>query len=200
MRRFVIVGHKTVAHPFFTLDDIVGRTGRLDILIRCVNAAFCISHAIRKDVVVYLILLGEEGPKTVKFVGKELKYLNPDERSTAALVRTALMKKIARGEEINSTPGVYLCGKDFSDIIEECAKKSDIIVLDEKAPDIRSFKFMSECTFVLSDERDLTSAEKQILTNINAKSISVGPISLHANHCITIIHNELDRIGSGGNT
>ncbi|MBR1452999.1 MAG: tRNA (pseudouridine(54)-N(1))-methyltransferase TrmY, partial [Candidatus Methanomethylophilaceae archaeon] len=108
MRYFVITGHKAVTTGDIKLDDIAGGAGRLDILVRCVNSAFFLSHDLRKDVEIYLVLEGgDDAPKTVVFKGQELRYLNPDERSTASLIRNALLKKVGPGEEIRSSPGVY---------------------------------------------------------------------------------------------
>lgn len=63
MRIFVVVGHKATTQPSFSLEDIPGTSGRLDILCRSVTAAFVLSHGIRKDVLVYLVLLGGETPR-----------------------------------------------------------------------------------------------------------------------------------------
>ena len=47
--------------------------------------------------------------------------------------------------------------------------------------------------FILGDHTGVTEEEEEQLLEAGAKIISVGPISLHSNHCITLIHNELDR-------
>ncbi len=110
MRRFVIVGHKAVTSGDFKLDDMAGGAGRLDILLRCINSAFFLSHKLRRDVEVYLVLQGPPGPhRTVRLVGNELKYLNPDERSTGALVRNALLQK-GNGEQKSSPGSTYRSG------------------------------------------------------------------------------------------
>ncbi|MDQ1371137.1 MAG: tRNA (pseudouridine54-N1)-methyltransferase, partial [Candidatus Thermoplasmatota archaeon] len=38
MRRFVVLGHRAITSADFKLDDLCGSTGRLDILLRCVNS------------------------------------------------------------------------------------------------------------------------------------------------------------------
>jgi tRNA (pseudouridine54-N1)-methyltransferase len=96
MRTFIVVGHKATTSPDFSLEDIPGTSGRLDILCRCINASFVLSHGIRKDVNVYLVLLGGEAPKTLWLKGDELKHLNPDERTTAALLKKALALEARR--------------------------------------------------------------------------------------------------------
>src|SRR5262245_53019243 len=56
-RRFVIIGQKAIASDAFLLDDLPGTSGRLDILVRCLRPALLSSHGLRRDVVVYLVLL-----------------------------------------------------------------------------------------------------------------------------------------------
>src|SRR5260370_886010 len=58
VRRFVVIGQQASASNDFSLDDLPGSSGRLDVLLRCVRAALLVSHGLRRDVVVYLVLLG----------------------------------------------------------------------------------------------------------------------------------------------
>lgn len=193
MRRFVVLGHRATTSSEFGLDDLSGATGRLDILLRCVNSSFFLSHSIRKDVEIHLILLGPPNPtKTIRFVGSELKYLNPDERSTAALIRSSLSQK-AEGEK-KTSPGIYISSRKYADVISLLARDSQIYYLKEQGHDIRRLpSFEQDVTFVLGDDRDLTPEEEAVLSEYDPIEVSLGPESLHADHCITIVHNELDR-------
>ncbi|MCQ5375378.1 MAG: tRNA (pseudouridine(54)-N(1))-methyltransferase TrmY [Methanomassiliicoccales archaeon] len=192
MRRFVIIGHKATTSGSFKLDDLAGSTGRLDILLRCINSAFFLSHDIRRDAEVYLILLGPPNPpKTLKFVGAELKYLNPDERSTGALVRNALMQKVITEERCS--PGIYASNRSYSDVLTIISKDSQLVYLKEDGKDIREVELPKDVSFVLGDDQDLTYEEEEMLMNYSPLKISLGPISYHADHCITIVNNELDR-------
>jgi tRNA (pseudouridine54-N1)-methyltransferase len=174
------------------LDDLCGSTGRLDILLRCVNSAFFLSHAIRKDVEIALMLLGEPNPpKTVRIDGSEVKYLNPDERSTAALIRNALLQK-GEGER-KCSPGIYVSERNYGEVLSNISKESKIYYLKEDGEDIRDAEFGPDCTFVLGDDQDLTPEEEEILMDYEPKKVSLGPISYHADHCITLVNNELDR-------
>jgi len=83
MRDFVVVGNLAATTPDFSLEDIPSTSGRIDILCRCINSAFVLSHGIRRDVQVYLIFRGGKAPKTVHLRGRDLRHLNPDERTTA---------------------------------------------------------------------------------------------------------------------
>jgi tRNA (pseudouridine54-N1)-methyltransferase len=199
VRRFIIVGHKASTTADFKLDDIAGGAGRLDVLLRCVNSAFFLSHSIRTDTEVFLVLLGPgDPPKTVRFVGSELRYLNPDERSTAALVRNALMRRAK--EEVRSSPGIYVSSMSFKDVLDRFKERCQIVFLKEDGVPHRDFQFDDDVVFVLSDHHDLTSEEEGELRSRTGSVISLGPLSYHADHCITIVNNELDlRSRSGTN-
>jgi len=193
MRYFVIVGHKAVTTGDFKLDDIAGGAGRLDILVRCVNSAFFLSHDIRRDTELFLVLLGGyEPPKTIRFSGAELRYLNPDERSTSSLIRNALLKKIDEAE-VRSSPGIYISGMSFEEVIRMLSEKGKLVYLKEDGVDVRSNKIPEDPVFVISDNADLTEEEENVLLTYEPEKISVGPHSLHADHCLIIVHNEIDR-------
>ena len=194
MRYFVITGHKAVTTGDFKLDDIAGGAGRLDILVRCVNSAFFLSHDLRKDVEIYLVMEGgDDAPKTVIFRGSELRYLNPDERSTASLIRNALLKKVQPGEEIRSSPGVYNTRMSFADVLERLSKVGSFVYLKEDGVDCRDYEFPENPCFILGDDRDPTEEEEEIMSQYPFDKISLGPVSLHANHCMVVVHNEMDR-------
>ncbi|MDR2698239.1 MAG: tRNA (pseudouridine(54)-N(1))-methyltransferase TrmY [Candidatus Methanoplasma sp.] len=193
MRYFVIVGHKAATTGDFKLDDIAGGAGRLDILVRCVNSAFFLSHDIRRDTELFLILLGGDGPpKTVRFSGAELRYLNPDERSTSSLIRNALIKKIEK-EEVRSSPGIYVSRASFADVLTALSEKGRIIYLKEDGTEFRGRSIPEDPVFVISDNKDLSEEEERTLSGYDPETVSIGPYSLHADHCVIIVHNEIDR-------
>lgn len=189
MKSFVIIGHKAVTAPF-SLNDLPGAAGRMDILCRCVNAALFLSHDLRRDVHLYLVLKGGSQPKLIRFDGSEVKYLSPDERSAASLIKKALEKN-AQDFWTESTPGVSIRKGDFGDLLKELNKK--IIYLREDSWDIRGKKF-DEPLFVLGDHEGLTDDEEKIIEGYEHEIVSVSPRSLHADHCIVLLHNEMDRL------
>ncbi len=192
MRRFIVIGHKAATAADFKLDDLAGGAGRMDVLLRCINSAFFLSHDLRKDVEVILILLGPPGPaRTIRLVGQELRYLNPDERSTGALIRNALMKDI-RSEE-RSTPGIYISARNFQDVLGLLEQDTELVYLKEDGQDLRLAEIPENVTFVLSDHMDLTVDEESLLLQYKPKVLKLGPVSYHADHCISIVNNELDR-------
>ena len=171
----------------------------MDILVRCVNSAFVMSHNLRKDAEIYLVLEGgEDAPKTVRFQGSTVKYLNPDERSTASLIRNALLKKVPKEGEISSSPGVFISRMSFDDVIDKLAKLGNFVYLKEDGEDCREFQFPENPIFVLGDNQDLTEAEEKKLLEQGPSTINVGPYSLHADHCMILVQNELDRRQAAG--
>ena len=222
MRNFIIVGHRAVTDSNFSLNDLPGSGGRMDILARCINAAFHLSHNIRHEVEVAILLLGpEKPPKTIRFIGSELKYLNPDERSTGALIRNALIKQSTSnsesnidrslkkvttpqsdgfpGLELRSSPGVYISNIGLSELIEYYSAKSSIIYLKETESDIHHsgtdiIEDDNELTFILSDHMDFTADEEKLIREHSKLEFSIGPEILHTDHCIILVHNFLDKL------
>jgi tRNA (pseudouridine54-N1)-methyltransferase len=84
---------------------------------------------------------------------------------------------------------------DLDALIKELGMK--VTYLREDGEDIRAKKFdeHSDQLFVLGDHLGLTGDEEKIIDGCEHEMISVGPLSLHADHCIVLLHNEVDRQG-----
>ena len=194
MRQFLIVGHDAPTTPEFSLDDLAGGAGRLDVLCRCVNSAFFLSHSIRDDVRVHLVL-GDEF--TVRFEGSDLHRLNPDERSTAALIRTALeYREDAIGHmPAESTPGVSIRRMGFEATLEDVAGDATVVEFHEDGDPVADVEPPTNPLFVLSDHHDFTEREASLLADAADERVRLGPEVLHADHAITVAHNYLDTDG-----
>ena len=191
MRQFLVVGHDAPTDPEFSLDDLAGGAGRLDVLCRCVTSAFFLSHSIREAVRVHLVL-GDE--YTVRFDGRTVKRLNPDERSTAALIRTALTDREAAIGRMpaESSPGVSIRRMGFEATLEDLATDTTVVELHEDGTPAIDAEPPSDPVFVLSDHRDFTDREASLLGDVADKRLRLGPKTLHADHAITVAHNHLD--------
>jgi tRNA (pseudouridine54-N1)-methyltransferase len=194
MRQFLIVGHDAPTTPEFSLDDLAGGAGRLDVLCRCVNSAFFLSHSIREDVRVHLVL-GDEF--TVRFEGTDLRRLNPDERSTAALVRQALEhREDAIGHvPAESTPGVSIRRMGFEETLDHVGDGTTVFELHEDGDPIADVEPPADPLFVLSDHHEFADRERSLLNAEADRRVRVGPKVLHADHTITVAHNCLDTEG-----
>ncbi|MFB6135509.1 MAG: tRNA (pseudouridine(54)-N(1))-methyltransferase TrmY [Halobacteriaceae archaeon] len=194
MRQFVVLGHDAPTTPDFSLDDLAGGAGRLDVLCRCVNSALFLSHGIREDVRV-LLVLGDE--LTVRFEGSDLRYASPDERNLAALIRGALEERTeAVGHlEAESSPGVHVSKRGFEPALDRVAREGTVVELHEDGDPVTDLDPPEDPAFVLSDHHDFAAREADLLAETADERVTLGPERLHADHAVTVAHNYLDTGG-----
>jgi tRNA (pseudouridine54-N1)-methyltransferase len=193
MRQFVIVGHDAPTTPEFSLDALPG-AGRLDLLARCVTSSLLLSHGIRTDVRTHLVLDDEY---TVTVDGASVKRLNPDERSTAALVRGALeQREEAVGRmPVETSPGVSLTRGGLEPTLDAIASDGTVVTLHENGDPVASSDPVEDPIFVLSDHHEFTDQDRSTVQDHSDQKLSVGPEPLHADQAITVAHNWLDTDG-----
>ncbi|SEH12700.1 tRNA (pseudouridine54-N1)-methyltransferase [Natronorubrum sediminis] len=194
MRQFVCIGHEIPTDADFSLDDLAGGAGRLDALCRSITASFVTSHGIREDVRTHLIVQDE---LTITFDGSELRRLNPDERSTAALVRNALEH---REEAIGAlpaepSPGIEVYRRGFEATLEELADDGTVVQLHEDGESVGDVEELEDPIFVLSDHQNFTDEEVELLEDVVDRRLRLGPSLLHADQAITVAHHYLDTDG-----
>ncbi len=198
MRRFVIVGQKATASAEFRLDDLAGSSGRLDVLLRCIRAAILVSHGVRRDVVVYLVLRGgPQAPRVLRVDASATKFLRPDERSLATLVQKALGAN-AEGDEkgfVAVRPGLSVRRGGIDEIIQAELGDGPLFILEPNGEDVRLISDIgaTNVAFVIGDHLGLDEKTRSSLVARGAIPIRVGPIAIHADDVVTIISNELDR-------
>lgn len=190
MRRFLVVGHRAVTTPAFPLDDLAGAAGRMDILLTAANAALLVAHGIRRDVEVGMLLLGPpDPPRFVRWSGLALRSFQPDIRSNAALLRKAL----AHGSKVEreASPGIFASKAAFEEALDRLGPA--FVLLKEGGKDIRGTDLPADATYVLSDNMDLTPEEDTAVRARAALVVGLGPVALHTDQAIALVHNELDR-------
>lgn len=215
MRRFLLVGHTAASAPGFSLKDLAGTGGRIDILARAFPAAFLTSHGLRPDVELTTLHLGPpSAPKAVRARSHELRHLNPDERQSAQLLEKALAAPTTGPVWQPSTPGISVAKLGLADLLD-----GPVIMLAEDGDDIASFgasagapRVLGEgvsadtsgsardvgslpdgALFVLGDHLGFTPEEDALLRTRAVARVSLGPVSLQADQCIVVLHNWLDR-------
>jgi tRNA (pseudouridine54-N1)-methyltransferase len=193
-RRFVVIGQSARGSPDFSLDDLPGTSGRLDVLLRCVRAALLVSHGMRRDTAIYLVLLGDPRvPKTLRFDGACARFIRPDERSAGVLVQ----KMLAAGREgpgfVTVRPGIAISHGGLSAALADLGDATPY-VLEEGAPDIRAAAIdPREAAFFVGDHLGLEEAARSELGALRPTALGLGPISVHAEDAVTLVANELDR-------
>ncbi len=195
MISFCIIGHNATTDGSFSLNDLSGKAGRLDLICRAIGSGLFLSHGIRKEVMVTVLLMGQPKPGViVQFNGNKINKLSPDERNIASFI------KIALGFPLGSVfrevmPGLLVKKGGLSDIISE----RQYALLDENGTDVRKRNSDSPLpdAYILSDNRNFTPEEMILLQDL--PKYSLGPAVVHADHAIVLLLNELDRRSSGWN-
>ena len=190
----MVIGRTATASPDFVLDDVPGTTGRLDVLLRCVRAALLVSHGIRRDTTIYLVLEGgPRAPRTVKIDGATSSFLRQDERSLAGMLKSMLA-----WTDDADTFGAGLRGVAIArgglDLVVRDLEAFTPYVLDELGTDVREVSLdLANPVFFVGDHTGFADETRKRIDALGAKPISVGPISVHADDAIAIVSNELDR-------
>lgn len=192
VRRFVIVGARATASADFLLADLPGTSGRLDVLLRCVRAALLVSHGVRRDTVVYLVLLGgAAAPRVLRIDGAAARYLRPDDRSLAVLAQKSLGAVRTAPGFTEVRPGISVCDGGLEAVLAELGEAPRFL-LDEGGDDVRALPLPPGAAFFLGDHQGFAAETR---AHLGARDVSVGPVSLHAEDVVAIVGNELDRRG-----
>ncbi len=196
MRRFVVLVHRVPRDGNFTLNDLAGGAGRMDEIARAVSTAFTVSNDLRRDTQVIALFGGEGSPasgRRITVSGTRVRYLNPDERSTAALLKNALVRAADFPREFESSPGLVVGPVDVREELRRLAAEPGGVWLTEDGTPWRvSPPTGPPTTFFLSDPYEPTDDEKSVLAAAKLSQVSIGPRSLRTSQVIDIVHHELD--------
>ena len=208
-RRFAVVAH--AAGGPVSLNDLAGASGRIDVIVRAINAALLHSHGMRRDVVVDLVLLGGVRDRLVRLKGAQLRKWPADERGMAGHLRkllaeplppTAMWTRHQRGVwhragglahllddwDEHGVTGVWLT-HDGPALWAAGASLPSGGAGDEWPAAVRE---EGRCVgFVLSDHRDFTEPEKELLA-ARCQPASLGLTILQGHLAIGIVHHMLD--------
>lgn len=192
MRNFVVIGQTALASGEFSVEDLPGSSGRIDVLLRCVRAALLVSHGLRRDVRVYLVLRGGSQPRVVRVSGQSAKFLRPDERSLAILFKKTLAVPSSRSELVEVRPGLSSCTGDLDVVLADLGD-APRYVLHEQGADLRQHVFSGpDATFFIGDHSGFDAPTLAVLDAAGGTRVSVGPLSLHSDDVVSVVSNELD--------
>ncbi|UCG00478.1 MAG: hypothetical protein JSW11_12685 [Candidatus Heimdallarchaeota archaeon] len=159
-----------------SLNSLTGY-GRLDVLCRCINAAFFLSNDFRKDVI--FIIYFQINNKILEIWGEEVRGINPDERAIAGV-----LKHVFNG---HSYPGI----KFYSSSLEQCLKKQKFVVIDRMGE--QSLNLLNEFdSFLLGDQLGFQEEIYQYFSKF--PKFSLGSTEYLTSQTITILNYLLDDI------
>lgn len=128
-------------------------------LCSCIRETFCLSYALRKNNNLFLYI--EKNYILIKFNGKELKYLGPDERSETLLLMKALDKiRKVNSYNINywrkSTPGIFIRKfadtNSFMSYYQKIANHVGFMVIDSLEDQINFFDINQELIEIMDND------------------------------------------------
>jgi tRNA (pseudouridine54-N1)-methyltransferase len=196
MRRFLLLAHRVPVSGEFTLNDLAGGAGRMDEVARAVSTAFTLSNDLRRDTEVTVLFVADPIPRArrVSMIGTRLRFLNPDERSTAALLKNALTRSKEYPREFESSPGLTIAPADPAHELEAFLRRPGAVWLTEAGAPMSDWAPADgELAAVVSDPYDPTPEERERLERSGVPRLSVGPHSLRTSQVVDLVHSHLDR-------
>jgi len=195
VRRFLLIAHKVPPDGTFTLNDLAGGAGRMDEVARAVSTAFTLSNDLRRDTEMTVLFAAAAPPhaRRIELSGARLRYLNPDERSTAALLKNALVGAARYPSDFESSPGLRVGPVDPLAYLAGFLQAEGAIWLTERGEPIAATPLPgNDLRAFVSDPFDPTADEEAVLVRSGACRVSVGPRSLRTSQVVDAVHRELD--------
>lgn len=190
MRIFVLYARKARTDSNFKLDDLIN-VGRMDLVARCISSALWLSHNVREDARIFVVLNGPpKPPVTICFQGSKLAKVYVDERTNANWIKNILTMKF--GKEWLELEGTKVSRKSFQEVLTELSGKN--YVLHEKGEFIENVKIEKNPIFLLGDQIGLPDKEEKFALR-NGEKISLGKNVYLASSCISIINWVCDKNG-----
>lgn len=167
----------------------------MDEIARAVSTAFTLSNDLRRDteVTVLFAAASPAAARRVVLVGARLRYLNPDERSTAALLKNALVRAADYPHDLESSPGLRVGPVDPGGALAEFLGGPGAVWLTETGTPFDDWSPPGgELSAVVSDPYDPSDAEVAALTASGVPRLRVSPRSLRTSQVIDAVHRSLD--------
>ena len=198
MREFIYYSRTAPTAGNYVNENDLYESGRLDIPIHSIIAAFFLSYKIRTDVRMNLIFGGppdpskhlELQPVTEGKTGLHKIYLN---KKNVAGVLKKMLYKYREGEKREVFPGFWIQKKGFLEIVKEFHEQGrNMYVLDDRGEDIRAVEIKKDPVFILGDHRGLPTKELKRFKQM-CNLVSIGKKTYFASQTIAVVNNEIDR-------
>lgn len=183
-------------------NPVKPHTSKFDLIANCLNAAFYLSHDIRRDTLVFLLLKVKNiGNLCLKLVGRELKRIYPDAYSILGLIRNSIIKfknliKIREkvDEEFQASPGIFVFKNSLSELVSKLNNSGyQILYSSKKGTDVRNVSFSQKIAYIVNSE-SLTDEINRKILHTRGTGIHFGNTLPRIDIRIILLHNELDRL------
>src|SRR3989344_5513611 len=196
--REIIYYSRTAPTAGSYIKEDLQESGRIDIAVHTVIAAFFLSHKIRTDVKLHMIFAGPPDPQkhlelkpvTEGKTGIDKIYLAKKDVSG---VLKKMLYKYREGEKREVFPGFWIEKKGFLEVVKELVEEGrNLYILDPKGEDIRTAEIKENPIFILGDHKGLPAKELKRLKKI-CNPVTLGKKTYFASQVVAIVNNELDR-------
>ena len=173
-------------------------SGRIDIAIHTVIAAFFLSHKIRTDTTLHLLFAGapdpvkhlEIFPVTEGKTGIDKIYLA---KTNVSAILKKMLYKYREGKKHEVFPGFWIEKKGMLELVNDMHKQGrNLYVLDAGGEDIRTADIKENPVFILGDHKGLPDKEFKRLKKM-CTPISIGKRTYFASQTVAVVNNEIDR-------
>lgn len=139
-------------------------------------------------------------PLMLTFDASSLAGMDYHEAAIAATIQRVLKatKNLLPEEIANPQPGIYVQKKSFEALVRECCEEGkQVFYLDPEGVDARDVKYKENVVVIFGDYIGMPSKSEKLLARLGAKEMTLGPVTLFASQCVTIVNNEMDRFFFG---
>jgi len=187
LRRIFVVEARTVgASSGFSLRDLPGSSGRLDVVCRCLVAALRGAGGVRGDTVFWALLKGGRNPVALRVEGWKVRWLPGSELAVAKI-----LGRVFEGRRVE---GFSLEEASFGEVVGRVVREgAALFYLHEDGAPLRMVDVPFPVVFVLGDHLGLSRESEELLSRLGAVRVSLGPRRYLGSHCIVMVHCELDR-------
>lgn len=180
-----------------TFRSAIGRGQGVEYLADITKAALLVSKGHREDVVLHLVLeKSRDFSRIISIAGDHLGSL-PDlqESSLLDLVVSSLQagRALGKDDSVTTEKGVFVSASSFEKLVKEKSAVANVFLMDAEGEDIRTTDLQSDSVFVLTDHTPMPRNTFRSMARQGVKPVSLGPVTLHASQCISIVLNEIDR-------
>jgi len=197
MREFIYYSRTAPTSGSYIRENLQ-ESGRIDIAIHTVIAAFFLSHKIRTDAKLHMVFAGpptpprhlEIFPVTEGKTGVDKIYLAKTDVSS---ILKKMLYKYREGENREVFPGFWIEKKGMLNLVEELHKQGrNLYVLDADGEDIRTADIKENPIFILGDHKGLPEKEFKRLKK-RCVPVSIGKRTYFASQTVAVVNNEIDR-------
>ena len=198
MREFIVRARKAPVDADRFLAA-VGSGAHVEYLAQMMVNALFIAKGHRRDTTLTLVLEDSaDYSRALIMQGSSLGSLSGmNESALLGSCATALRAGRMLGKEASLVcdDGVIVKAISFEHLVKEKAVHQEVYMLDVNGVDIRDTCISDNAVFLLTDHIPMPKKTFSSLARQGVMKMSLGPVMLHASQCISVIHNELDRLG-----